>query len=341
MQFNGRIVKNHHHGGLKHKNNHTRWLSFYVHQPTKPLFLGKTSSLRYNNQSQVFDRERWRSLFSTLGPSLSLQDQGHQNSQADPQGRVLQPSKHAPRQTRQVSYAEKEASVMKQKAEIEASLLKQKADLEASLYVLQIERTAAAALAEAAAFEEAVGSEHRELRKELDTGTQPLSPVQRTCEHVQQHARPYFAEFPFEVETQELSVDPATCHNLESSKQRSMSRDSPFERNEQQHGGNGKQAHFQSHTQSFPESQVAPDLIKYLLRREMVSSGLLKFDDRPENDWAWKASFLNATRDLNLSAREELDLITKWLGAESSEQAKRIRSVHILNTTAGLTMVWQ
>ncbi|XP_036818356.1 uncharacterized protein LOC118944195 [Oncorhynchus mykiss] len=252
----------------------------------------------------------------------------------------------------QVSYAEKEASVMKQKAEIEASLmkqkaeieaslLKQKADLEASLYVLQVERAAAAALAEAAAFEVVVGSERRELCKELDTGTQPLSPVQRTCEYVQQHARPYFAELPFEVEKQELSVDPATCHNPVSSKQQNMSRDSPFKRKEQQHGGNGKQAHFQSHTQNFPESQVAPDLIKYLLRREMVSSGLLKFDDRPENDWAWKASFLNATRDLNLSAGEELDLITKWLGAESSEQANRIRSVHIFNATAGLNMVWQ
>ncbi|CAB1336421.1 unnamed protein product, partial [Coregonus sp. 'balchen'] len=63
-------------------------------------------------------------------------------------------------------------------------------------------RVAAAALAEAAAFEEAVESERREVRKELDTRTQPLSPVQRTCEYVQQHARPYFAELQFEVETQ-------------------------------------------------------------------------------------------------------------------------------------------
>ena len=101
-QLKGRIVKKHHHSGLKHKNNYTRWLCFYVHQPTKPLILGKTSSLRCNNQSQVFNRERWKSLFSTLGPSLNLQDQGHQNSQADPQRRVLQPSKHAPRQTQRV-----------------------------------------------------------------------------------------------------------------------------------------------------------------------------------------------------------------------------------------------
>lgn len=72
-----------------------------------------------------------------------------------------------------------------------------------------------------------------------------------------------------------------------------------------------------------------------------MSAGLLQFDDKPENYWSWKSSFLSATKDLNLSAREELDLMTKWLGAESSEQAKRIRAVHVLNPAAGVHMVWQ
>ncbi|CAB1325387.1 unnamed protein product, partial [Coregonus sp. 'balchen'] len=63
--------------------------------------------------------------------------------------------------------------------------------------------------------EEEEQSERRELCKELNTGTQPLSPVQLTCEYVQQHARPYFAALPLEVETQEFSVDPATRHNPE------------------------------------------------------------------------------------------------------------------------------
>ena len=73
----------------------------------------------------------------------------------------------------------------------------------------------------------------------------------------------------------------------------------------------------------------------------MVSSGLLKFNDRPENHWAWKSSFLRSTRDLNLTPGEELDLLSKWLGPESSEHAMRIRSVHIHNPTAGLKMVWE
>lgn len=35
------------------------------------------------------------------------------------------------------------------------------------------------------------------------------------------------------------------------------------------------------------------------------------------------------------------DLLTKWLGPESSTQAMRIRSVHVHNPTAGVNMIWQ
>lgn len=69
----------------------------------------------------------------------------------------------------------------------------------------------------------------------------------------------------------------------------------------------------------------------------MLSAGLLKF----ENYWSWKASFQSATKGLNLSAREEVDLMTKWLGVESAVQAKRIRSMHVFNPTAALKLVWK
>lgn len=74
----------------------------------------------------------------------------------------------------------------------------------------------------------------------------------------------------------------------------------------------------------------------------MVSSGLLKFDDQPENYWAWKTSFQSAVQDLNLSPQEELDLLSKWLGPQSAAQAKRIRAAYINNNPiAGLNMVRQ
>lgn len=47
------------------------------------------------------------------------------------------------------------------------------------------------------------------------------------------------------------------------------------------------------------------------------------------------------TRDFSLTAREVLDLLVKWLEPESSEQAKRIRSVHVHNPALGVQMAWQ
>jgi len=36
-----------------------------------------------------------------------------------------------------------------------------------------------------------------------------------------------------------------------------------------------------------------------------------------------------------------LDLLCKWLGPKSSEQARRIRAVHFHDAAAGVNMVWQ
>ncbi|XP_060787651.1 uncharacterized protein LOC132892997 isoform X2 [Neoarius graeffei] len=81
-------------------------------------------------------------------------------------------------------------------------------------------------------------------------------------------------------------------------------------------------------------------MARYLARREIVSTGLKEFDDSPETYRAWRSSFLNAIYDLNLSASEELDLLTKWLGRESSSYVRRLRAVHIGNAHAALQMVW-
>lgn len=45
-----------------------------------------------------------------------------------------------------------------------------------------------------------------------------------------------------------------------------------------------------------------------------MSSGLVKFDDKPENYLAWKSPFLDITEDLALRAGEEADQLIKWLG---------------------------
>lgn len=97
--------------------------------------------------------------------------------------------------------------------------------------------------------------------------------------------------------------------------------------------------HFiRNNPQDSPSTSAAHmiDFAKYLARRELVTTGLTKFDDQPESYRAWESSFLNATQDLELTASEELDLLVKWLGKESSEHVKRIRAVHITNPQAAL-----
>lgn len=227
--------------------------------------------------------------------------------------------------------------------------MKQKADLEASLHLLQCQKAATAAEAEAAAYEEVESWEPSLI------GDEPMNTVQRTNDYVHQHSQLLFSEQPSEHEARQL-LEKKTSKMVISGNRP----DSPDTMNTTQSVYKDVKgeptAHAGSHETtphpyplhlSFPEKRFTPepqgaqDLARYLIRKEMVSSGLLKFDDKPENYWSWKASFISATKDLDLTAREELDLMTKWLGTESSEQAKRICSVHVLNTGAGSNMVWQ
>ena len=218
--------------------------------------------------------------------------------------------------------------------------MKQKAELEASFHILQSKKAAAAASAEAAVYEEAEENQSGEYSHTPHVLEQPVSTTQRTSEYIQQHSKLFFKESPSEDRPMELlktSRQHEEMFNTGSAIHHSV--------HSNRHPGFGdterKETIKKDPNEYLPEPQGAPDLARYLIRREMVSSGLLKFDDRPENYWSWKASFLSATKDLNLSDTEELDLMTKWLGTESSEQAKRIRSVHVLDPTAGRNMVWQ
>lgn len=82
------------------------------------------------------------------------------------------------------------------------------------------------------------------------------------------------------------------------------------------------------------------EFVKFLARRELVTTGLRQFDDRPESFRAWRSSFLNAIKELDISASEELDLLTKWLGRESGHYVNRIRLMHVNNPQVALRKAW-
>ncbi|XP_041422501.1 uncharacterized protein LOC121394762 [Xenopus laevis] len=89
------------------------------------------------------------------------------------------------------------------------------------------------------------------------------------------------------------------------------------------------------------ERSEMSEFAKYMIRRELISSGLTNFDDYPENYRSWKSTFKTTIEDLGITAKEELDLLVKWLGSESSKHVVQIRRVHVHNSTAALSAAWE
>ncbi len=54
-----------------------------------------------------------------------------------------------------------------------------------------------------------------------------------------------------------------------------------------------------------------------------------------------KCFFKAVTSELNLTSREEIDLLIRLLGPDSSSHAKRIKAVYVSNPTAGVGVIWR
>ena len=83
------------------------------------------------------------------------------------------------------------------------------------------------------------------------------------------------------------------------------------------------------------------DLTRHLLRKDVVTTRLTRFDDKPESYKAWKFTFDDCLKNLNVTPSEELDLLVKWLGPESSKHAISLRNANVCNPASGLIKVWE
>lgn len=124
----------------------------------------------------------------------------------------------------------------------------------------------------------------------------------------------------------------------------------PQPRNSQSHYARGSPAYTPQSNGLSPHAPRAllhssdtakSDLAKYLARSQLVSSGLTRFDDKPENYLSWKSSFIKAIESLDLKAGEEMDLLIRWLGTNSAEHARCIKSVNVRNPSAWLYLIWE
>lgn len=205
----------------------------------------------------------------------------------------------------QVSYAEKEADMMRQKAE-----------LEANLYVLQKRRSATAASAEAAVYEAAAELEEEPLEDLAQLTSE--NRVQRTSKYVETHSW-----LPHTQQHASVSqLQPGTFTHAESLQRNAVHGSTPgkvvnFLSNmsikDEKIDDMGRadysrcppppMSHASSHRDYAWEPPQMTGLAKYLVRREMVSSGLLKFDDHPENYWALENVFPRCYKRVRLNSQ--------------------------------------
>jgi len=78
---------------------------------------------------------------------------------------------------------------------------------------------------------------------------------------------------------------------------------------------------------SIQNSQIQ-NLTKFLLKKDMLISRLSCFNDRPETYAFWKGQFKGIMNELSATTIEELDLLSKWLGPQSSKYALSIQSAN-------------
>ncbi|XP_059830417.1 uncharacterized protein LOC132396666 [Hypanus sabinus] len=282
--------------------------------------------------------------------------------------RATRQSKAAAREAETQAKIQKErAARQREAATREAETQLEMAKISTELQVLQLEREEEAAKAEAEYIEEAEGSHDlTEVRSTLER-----TRLERTSDYVQSQidrqarlSSPYvFDNFPSYEEPQRgtIASHPYEEDNLplrlrdEVKNERAdnryfstpnlqslMRRDAEVESRMANSMRNVRsQSYRRQRTSPARMPLTADPTMQYLARRDLVTSGLYQFDDKPENYRAWYSTFTNAIDGVQLSATQKLDLMVKWLGKESRDQVRRIRSVYINKPELALSKAWE
>ncbi|KAL6459899.1 hypothetical protein MHYP_G00316580 [Metynnis hypsauchen] len=244
------------------------------------------------------------------------------------------------------SYATKEAQLKVEKAESEL----EKAKIEAKLEVITLQKEADAAVAEAQVLEEAEAmqgesesgkplSEEAKLKRtsnyvqsqmDIAQGPRPQESLTTPCPPVSSLDTFITWHPPDEsnLEPQPISSElELTKDNVAALSMPNQPRDKIRFKLENPNSSLNPICSPFTPRYNTPTSisHPAEPFAQYMARRDLITSGLYQFDDRPENYRAWFSSFTSAIVEVQLSPIQELDLMTKWLGKESSDQVKQPR----------------
>ncbi|XP_041945123.1 uncharacterized protein LOC121706994 [Alosa sapidissima] len=301
-----------------------------------------------------------------------MEDKGNSETRSQ----AAQSAKHSNRSTVSLQAARARARAEAERARAhyakkELEVRMEQVRMEGALIALKHEKEAAAAMAEAIVFQEAaesIGEGALSARQSLASAEDP---IQRTKDFVEQHSNvtPPCDQSHTEGNLNHSVTPVAPNSHIDDTAELPQSTPHqhlppPRSNIRRQHvtlmqtpedvrSVHNPWANSLSEFKPLPQHLASPlphpplsgeeamsDIARFLARLELIHAGLTKFDDRPENYWAWKSSFVNAKQGLYLTASEELDLLIKWLGHTSSESVNRIRSVHISYPDIGLKTSW-
>lgn len=228
---------------------------------------------------------------------------------------------HAEAARTRALFTQREIAIKLDKIKLETTHQLDQAKLEADLDMLHHEKEAAAALAQAEVLEAAAAAEFEEaFPRKSSHATSLQSRMERTRDYVRAHAHfterakidtersckrdPPLQNHPDSANSKQLiPTDPAFQEGI-SSHPKLIKLDSPNPHPYYSRHGDDPQtsSHPAAHHQ--PEARDMFDFARFLARRELINTSLMKFDDQPETFRAWKSAFINAIRDLDLTAGE-------------------------------------
>ncbi|XP_052081778.1 uncharacterized protein LOC127719594 isoform X1 [Mytilus californianus] len=85
----------------------------------------------------------------------------------------------------------------------------------------------------------------------------------------------------------------------------------------------------------------AQELAKFMVKKDLITSRLISFDDQPSHYSSWKISFQHIMTELDTNPLEQLDLLMKYLGPSSKQHAQNIRCANANNPATAVRLIWE
>ncbi len=84
-----------------------------------------------------------------------------------------------------------------------------------------------------------------------------------------------------------------------------------------------------SPTTTNSDLNVMRSCLEFMARREVITKKIEKFDDDPGNFHTWKTSFKTMLKDIDITPKEELSLLTKYTSKELRKLVQSLRNTYI------------